>query len=170
MILPYTKIVGLPIFDFKNQQKVGQVSDLIFSPKDFKISGVILERSFFDRKAKVASSADIVDLSSQGVIVNDDGAILILDENVRLKEAIRSGHHGIGQKVVTKGGKSLGRVIDLFVSTEMLQVSKIHVKNILSERIISSTAVVEIKKRKIIVKDNFETVKMGVPVMGQSVI
>ncbi len=170
MILPYTKIVGLPVFDFKNQQKVGEISDLIFSHKDFNISGVILERSFFDRKTKVASSADIVDLSSQGVIVNDEEAILILDENVRLKAAIHSGYHGIRQKVVTKSGKGLGRVIDLFISTEMLQVSKIHVKSILSERIISATAVIEIKKRKIIVKDNFETVKMGVPVMGQSVI
>lgn len=170
MILPYTKIVGLTVYDFKNQRKIGQIKDVVFEAKNFKVSGLTLEGSFLERKAKIVNSTDVIDIGSQGVIVNDSEAISSIEENVRLKDAIKSGCHGIGQKVVTKGGKGLGRVIDLFVETETLEISKIHVKNIFTERIISRAAIIEMKKKKIIVKENFEAVKMGAPAMGASVI
>lgn len=170
MILLYTKIVGLPIFDFRSQQKVGEVKDLTFQVKDFKVSGIVLEGALFQRKKRVISVADVIDIESQGTVINGEEAISLIDENLRMKEAIRSGYHGIGQKVVTRSGKSLGRVIDLFISTDTMTIAKIHVKGLFSEKIVSSSAIVEIKKRKIIVKDNFETIKIGAPAIGSSVI
>jgi len=170
MILPYTKIIGLPVFDFKNQSQIGTVKDVIIQAKDFKVSGFILESSIFDRKTKVISSTDLIDIASQGVIANDEDAVSTTEENVRLKDAIKSGYHGIGQKVVTKSGKGIGKVIDLFISSETLEISKIHVKSVFIERIISRSAIIEIKKKKIIVRDNFEAVQTGVPAMGPSVI
>ncbi len=170
MILPYTKIVGLDVFDLKNQSKVGVVKDIVIQKKDFKISGIILENSIFNRDAKVVSHADIVDISTQGVVIRDSDAISSLKENVRIGEAIKEGMHGIGQKVVTKSGKSLGRVVDLFILSETLEIPKFYVKNIFGERIIARTAIVDIEKRKIIVKENFETEKASMPEISTSLV
>ena len=170
MILPYTKIVGLDIFDLKNQSKVGTVKDIVIQKKDFKISGIILENSVFNRDTKVVNQADIVDISAQGVVIRDNDAVSNLKENVRIGDAIKEGMHGIGQKVVTKSGKSLGRVVDLFILSETLEIPKFYVKNIFGERIIARTAIVDIKKRKIIVKENFETEKASMPEISASLI
>lgn len=170
MILPYTKLVGLDVFDLKNQTRVGKIKEIIIQKKDFKISGIVLEKSLLDRNVKVVSSTDIVEITPQGVIVRDSNSVSSLKENVRLKEAIDDGLHGIGQKVVTKSGNSLGKVVDLFISTETLMISKIFVKNIFTERVIASTAIEEIKKRKIIVKDSFETVKATMPEISTSLV
>ncbi|MFA4995801.1 MAG: PRC-barrel domain-containing protein [Patescibacteria group bacterium] len=170
MIFPYTKIVKLEVFDLKNQRGVGAVKEIIIQKKDFKISGIILENSFLDRGIKIVNSTDIVDISPEGVVINDSDSISSPKENVRLAEAIKDGLYGIGQKVVTKDGKSLGRVNDLFVSTETLMISKIFIKNIFSERVIPSSAIVEIKGKKIIVKNNFETVRVSVPEISASVV
>jgi uncharacterized protein YrrD len=150
MIVPYSKIIGLDVFDLKNQLKIGRVKEIVFQKKDFKISGIILENSFFERNVKVISNIDIVDISPQGVVVKDSDSVSNLKESVRLAEAVKEGMRGVDQKVVTKTGKSLGRVVDLYISAETLLISKIFVKNIFSERIISSNAILEIKKRKII--------------------
>lgn len=170
MILPYTKIVGLDIFDLKNRQKVGKIKEVVIQKKDFKISGIILENSIFDRNMKLVSSTDIVDISPQGIVIRDSDSISSSKENVRLALAIKEGMHGIGQKVVTKSGKQLGKVVDLFISTETLEIAKIHVKNIFAERIISKTAIVDIEKRKIIVKENFEAARLSTPEVSASLV
>lgn len=170
MILPYTKIIGLGIYELKNQSKVGIVKEIVFQKTDYKISGIILDGSFFGRSIKVVSEADIVEISPKGIIVKDVDSVSDLKENARIQNEVKAGLSGIGQKVVTKSGSYLGRVYDLFISTDTLATPKLFVKSVFSERVISSNAIVEIKKRKIIVRDEFQTVKVSVPEISTSII
>lgn len=170
MILPYTKIVGKPIYELKGQTKIGIVKEVIFQKADFKVSGLLLEHSIFDREKPSVTSADIVEVVNEGVIVKDDDSVSNLKENVRLFESLKNGVYGIGQTVVTKSGKSLGKVIDLYIESTSLSVVKIYAKNIFSERIISSTAIIEIEGKKIVVKENFESIRAVAPITSASLI
>lgn len=170
MILPYTKIIGLDVIDLKNQVRAGKVREIIFSKKDFKIAGLVLESPIFSRSVSAVAVSDVLEISPQGIVVNNEDSISDLKENVRLNEAIKEGLFGIGQKVVTKSGKTLGKVNDLFISAETISVSKLFVKSTFSERVIPSTAIFEIKKRKIVVKDDFESAKVAAPAISASVI
>lgn len=163
MIVIYSKLVGLPVFEIKTQKKLGQVKELVFNKSNFAINGILIRASSFLSKENAISASDIVEVSSQAILVNDEDALMNLNDSIRLKNAVKEGQYGIGQQVVTKSGNKIGRVIDLYISTDAMTVIKFLVKGLLSERIIFAHTIVEIKKRKIVIKDDFEAIKSASP-------
>ena len=83
-----------------------------------------------------------------------------MKDAIRIKQAIDQGLSGIGQKVVTKSGKKIGKVFDYLISVNDLSITKLYVKNMMSERIIPITAVNEIKGNIIIINDDYDMVSI----------
>jgi uncharacterized protein YrrD len=170
MLVPYTKIVGSPIVEIRTQLKVGVVGDLAMQKSDLSLSGIILRNNFLDFSKRVISASDIVDISNQAVIINDEDSIVPLPEAVRIKEALEKNLHGILQRVVTKKGKNIGIVTDYLVESTTLSITKFYCKTLLTEKIIPKNSVTDIVGKKIIIKDDFETVRVGSPVIESSLV
>jgi uncharacterized protein YrrD len=158
MLINYSKIIDSNIIELKTGNLVGSVSDLVFQKSNLSVEGIIIKGGLLNRKIKAVSSKDVVQISNKpvAVLVNDTDSVIELDEMVRVKDAFRKGFHGVGQKVVTKSGKDIGKVYDFLVTSEDLVVQKIYVKSLISERIISTDNVISFENsKKIIIKDDF---------------
>lgn len=167
MLLPYTKIIGGFIVDLRGFTNLGNIFELVYSDEKLAVSGVLTKTGgFFGRKIKAVSSVDILEISSKTVaaLVDDEDVIVDLDEVVRLKKNFEDGYFGIGQSVVTQSGKSLGKVYDLLIDSVDLTIHKFYVKDLFSDRIIATKQIVGWDgPKKLVVKDNTETIKVASP-------
>lgn len=157
MFIPYSKIIGLPVFAVKNQSLAGHIVDVVLKKTAFEPQGFIIKISPLPlTKHKVISSTDVIELSNQGLVVDNENSISDLKDAVRLRETIEDGYIGIGQKVYTESGKRIGKVFDYLVSVPDLSINKIYVKNMISERILPVSLIRSYKKDIIIVVDDFD--------------
>jgi uncharacterized protein YrrD len=161
MIVSFSKLIGAPIFELKTQTKLGFIIDIVIKKSDVSIYGLIAKTSLapFSR-AKTISETDILEISNDGIIVEDEKAISDMTETIRLKEAFDGGLHGVGQKVKTKSGKNIGKVFDYLIRADDLTITKIYLKNLFSERIIPTSAIVEIKGRQITINNDYDLVNV----------
>jgi uncharacterized protein YrrD len=162
MVTLYSKIFGAPIFEMVNQEKVGTVFDLIYDPSSITLAGIILNKGIFERKVNVISVHNIIEIATKDttVLVDNYDAIQNLDDLVRLKSKTEKGFCGIGQKVFTKSGQFVGKVSDILVDGHSFELRKFYIKNLLSERIISHSAVINFAPNQIVIKDDFERTKV----------
>lgn len=165
MLLPYTKIVGGFIVDLRSFTNLGHIFELVYSDDKLAISGILTKTGgLFTRKIRAVSSVDILEISTKTVaaFVADEDAIVDLDEVIRLKNNFENGYFGLGQSAVTESGKMLGKVYDLLVDVQDLSIRKFYIKDLFSDKIIASTQIVGWDgPKKLIVKDNAETIKVA---------
>ncbi len=158
MIVIYSKLIGLPIMELKTQTKLGNVEEIVFNKTNFKISGLVTKSSIipFINKTTIVASSDLIEISNEALIAQNCDSVISLDESPRIKELIKGGYHGINQKVYTKSGKYIGKVHDLYLETSTFEVVKILVRNIITERLIGANQIIEVKGKKIYIKDDYE--------------
>lgn len=102
---------------------------------------------------------DIVEFANNAVIINDEDNAVPIKESLRVADAIKDKMYGIGQIVYTKSGKLVGRVYDYTFHNETGIIEKFYVKGILSDRIISRTAIVKLEGKRMTIEDDFEVIK-----------
>lgn len=171
MLVPYSKIIGSRIVELKTQTEIGEVFELIIQKNDISIAGIIPKsQSVWPKNTFVISSNDITEITSGVAIVNDEDSIVPIDEAVRLKKQIKEGYLGVGQKIYTKSGKYIGKVFDYIVNGETLTITKFYAKYFFVEKIIPFSSIISIKKNIIIIKDDFEFVKIASPAIETSII
>jgi len=163
MLIPYTKIIGSPIYELKTSAYAGNVSEVIFDFDELKIAGLLVKKNkIFTKKNYAISAVNIVELSTNdpAVIIDNEDNLEELKELVRLNKKYQNGEFGIGQKVETKSGKYIGKVFDILFDTESLEIKKFYVKSLMSERIITVHIIISVNTKKIVIKDDFEAVKI----------
>lgn len=173
MLVPYSKIINSNIVELKTQTLVGSVSDLVLQKNNFSVEGIVLKGGFFGGKTKAVSPKDILEITSKpvAILVNNTDSVVELDEMIRVKEAFQRGFHGVGQKVVTKSGKEIGKIYDFLVASDDLSVKKIYVKSLINERIISTDNVISFENsKKIIIKDDYETATLPNAIASTSIV
>jgi sporulation protein YlmC with PRC-barrel domain len=171
MVTPYSKLIGTPVFELKTQRNLGTVIDVIINKNNFSVYGLLLKGSILPfGKTTVIAYSDILELTGSAIIVENEDAISDLKETVRLNEAYKSGYSGIGQRIVTKTGKKIGKVFDYLISSNDLTITRLYVKNLLNERIIPSSAIINIEGRKITINDSYELVDVRSTVIEAKMI
>lgn len=165
MLTSYSKLINSKIFDLKDQSNLGDVAEVIYRKGELIVQGMVLKRSFFSREVPVVETVDIVEVTHGALIINNDQGVYDINEAIRLKESYKHGFLGINQNVITKSGKKIGKVIDFIISTDDFTVEKILVRGVLSERLIPKAAVVSYHPDTIVIKNEFEKVKITTPVM-----
>lgn len=112
----FSLVKGLPVFDLKNGEKLGDVCDLCIS-SDGKVSGLLLKKkSMFHKMNRVAIS-NIVSLGPDGVMVNRPQAIEPVLEPPDF--TIEHQHKLTGKVVMTAEGENLGLVEDVYFLEEL---------------------------------------------------
>jgi len=159
MILKYSQIIGKPVMELRAQSYLGQVSDISLTKSNMKIASMIVREVFFWPAKKAITESDIVEITIDAVIINSENDLSLIRELPRVQESLLTGFSGIGQKVVTKSKKYIGKVYDYTFDSDSKFMINLYVRSTFSERIISRAAITDTKHNRIIIEDDFEVIK-----------
>lgn len=159
MILRYTQIIGLPIFELKNQSLLGYSYECVLDNAKKSVLGLVLKPGIFSQPKLILLQMDILRLLKKNIIVRDEGSISEINDLVRVQTLIDDGIFGIGQKVQDESGNNLGKLYDFLVDSESLGITKLYTKDMTKERIISASDIISIEPKIIIVKDQNTVIK-----------
>lgn len=172
MLLLRSQIIKKNVYELKTQTRVGKIFELVFDCSSFKIIAFVLQKSLLSsKKIMLINSADIIQANKSAIFINNIDSISSLDENVRVKKAVNDKFYGIGQKVITKSGKTIGKMYDFVINSETLNIEKIYVSSFFGDRIIPIKNIISIEEnRKIIIKDEYRSIKVSSQAVETSVI
>jgi len=153
MILRYTQIIGLPIFELKNQSLLGYSHECVIDNVKKSILGIVLKPGIFSQPKYILLQMDVLKILKKNIVIRDEGAISEIKDLVRVQALIDDGMFGIGQKVQTESGNNLGKLYDFLVDSESLGITKLYVRDMTKERIISASDIISIEPKVIVIKD-----------------
>jgi len=163
MLWTAKSLSNLPIKSLESGNILGYIKETIIDPENCQLLGFLVYNSFWSNRQKALSFRDIYKFSYQEILVRSDQVITELEEIVRIKNIVEEKRFIIESKVFTQSGKKLGKVSDFVIDTDLGLMVKIYVEKkelwgIMGDLlIISAEQILEIKPRKIIIKDNFST-------------
>jgi len=158
MIIPYSKIVGLPIADLQNERNIGSVREVIFNP-ECDVVGFMLRPVLWELQSnKIVTSDAVLSLNRDGLSIGKDEDVADVSEMVRLKGIFSHRLFGVNQKVVSRSGEQIGTVYDYFIESTTFAITKFCVRNLWRERIIPIKEIIGFETNKIIIKDNDSTI------------
>ncbi len=150
----FRELLGTPIREKLSKGLIGKVCDFVVNPAN----GEVL--AFFTRKDKklLLPTADVAQVATETVWVEDPEALATPDEIVRIAEVIKLNIPIFTNKVFTVSRNYLGEVIDFRFETNGWILTKIEVaKKILGiptqVKLINASQIVRIKSNEITVRD-----------------
>lgn len=171
MLILYSKIIGLNVMDLRSRTRLGQIDEIVLNNENLKTAGFILKkRDIWNKETLVVGETDIVEITNQGLVVSNENSVANLDESIRIKRLFEDNYFGVGQKVITKSGKYIGKVHDFLIDNKTFEIEKIYIKNMLKEKIISRDCIDSYIKNIIIIKDDRESIKVTSTVAETSTI
>lgn len=159
MIVSFSQVIGSDVLSVKEQKAVARVCDIVIQKTDLKIKAVLLSASLFSFAKKVITFDDISEFDTNAVVIQNEDDIVPLGEVVTVEQAIKSKLHGVGQKVMTKSKKMVGNVYDYTFDSESGLIYALHVRYLLTDRVINRASIIEISSNIFIIEDDFELVK-----------
>lgn len=156
----FSHIVGTPVVSATGRE-LSRVLDLCLNPDTGKVAGFLLAPS----GQKAVSPVDIIDWNT-AIIIHDGEDIIPLEEIHQIQKIQESGVKIHRNKVYSKDGTYLGKVINYAIHTHFLTLTKIVVARAFlgliayGKLIISSKDILEIKKDGIIVRNLDEPVSV----------
>jgi len=166
MLIEFSKIRGLPIFEIENQSHLGELLGFFIDEDEGKIEAAIGKSKGLFRHLKFISAKEFVELSKSALIIQSEESMVTPQEMVRLHKKYKKRAKIIGERVFTKKGDYLGVVNDYVIENSSLSITRIYLSKLFDQRIIHSSAIIKIEEKKIIVKDNFEMAKPEVVPAG----
>lgn len=154
MLLRLKETIGTPIVTERQGSVIGMIKAPIIDPE----TGQVVALMVGVLKQKVLVPRDIIKWSRGVIYIHDAADIVSIEEILRAKEVFKKYTPIFGEKVFTKSGEFLGKVFDYEINTEKMALSKIFTaKELLLFRYdkieIPSKNIIEIRRKKIIVKD-----------------
>lgn len=160
MLLLTKSIEGAPVMSLQTGGKLGEITVPIIDPRNLKITAYHVAGPRIHEESVVHTS-DIREIGTLGVIVNDAGTIMPIDDGlVRLEEVRAIKFKLIGKPVVDDSGKKLGKVSDYAVDSDDFMVMKLHVAQSVMKNLSSSALIID-RSQIIDVTDTTITVRSG---------
>jgi len=159
----FTQTVGTPVLT-SNGFPVARISEIVIEPETGKVVGFLIG----SKGQNVIAPSDIV-LWNDNIFIHDPEDILETGEILKVTKVLSQNIPILRSKVYTKKGLYLGKVYDIGINPKLFVLTKLAVaKNILGffpydEKIIAHKNILEIKKDRIVVKDNDATVSIKEP-------
>ncbi len=157
----YSQTIGAEIFS-ETGIKIGRVFEVVIDSDTGKIAGFLL----MPLGQKVISPRDVIFWNRQLVITDSDD-VLETDEIIKVREVLKKNIRIFKNKVLTKKGDYLGRVVDFNMDTGHFMLTKILVAKSFAglfhydEKIIAHHNILEIRSDAVIVKNPESTVPVN---------
>lgn len=155
-------LIGVEVVTQNTGKKVGHVHDAIFDPDTGKLLAVFVS----SQRKKIIVAHDINSISTEKCEVREMDSVVDLDAVLRVEKIFFEGRKFRFNKVFTKKGEYLGKVVDVEIQIPEMMISAIYVSKKLMfvfpgpKRIISREEILEVKKHKIIVRESLKEVKI----------
>jgi len=110
-----SQIRGLPVVSVRGGEDIAEVRDVIYSPEAGRLVGVTLnKRGFLAGRCREVLPAEAIHAVGQhAVMVIDESSLVARDDAPDEVARPAPGRNVLGNDVLTEGGTSLGKVVDL---------------------------------------------------------
>ncbi len=158
MLINFSAIKNLPVVSLDQQVRVGTVCDLTITPQSGKILGLLIKTGFFSPKFCLLPQ-DILKWEDQFILIQNDQSLLLPDEIIRVQEALKEKIKWIDQKVVSRGKRRIGKVLDLTLDLEIGQLNRLTIgitplKGLLeTERLVPWNKVIKVTPHYIMIEE-----------------
>jgi uncharacterized protein YrrD len=115
LLMTASQIRGLPVVTVKGGEDIAEVRDVIYSPEAGRLVGLTLnQRGFLSGRRREVLPAETVHAIGQDAVMVVDETQLVAPESAPDDVAHPATERNVlGDDVLTEGGKSLGKVVDL---------------------------------------------------------
>lgn len=155
MLIHLTNLIGLAVASLHEEAKIGEVQNVVLNPQTGELVGFWVKVPGWFAKPKALSYRDVVAYEPSALVVRNADVLVEAQEIKPFERAARHKRaNWLGRPVVSEEGKSLGRVQDVILDTNLDTVAKIHVSALFgTERVIDRSNIVDIKEHEIVVRD-----------------
>ncbi|MFA5948445.1 MAG: PRC-barrel domain-containing protein [Candidatus Gracilibacteria bacterium] len=150
----YSHIIGTPIFEEDIRRPIAAVRDVVMDTETGKVIAFVVNTY----KNLVVAPVDVVSFGT-AIKIHPD-AIISGEEVLRVSAVQKKGIRIYKNRVFTKSGIELGRVIDFSIDAKMLVLKNLYVaKGVLGflhygSKIIPAKCIIEVLHEKIVVQDS----------------
>jgi len=150
----------MPVFTPDSLRPIYNVQDLIFDP----VNGAVI--AFEVGGGLVVTPMDVLSMK-QGILIKGREDVVGIDDVLRVRRVVDERMGIMGKKVVTSGGKTLGKVVDLTIDDKGLILNKLYTAKVFlgvlqrDSRVIPAKNIVEVRADCVIVKDDSGEIMVG---------
>lgn len=134
----------MPVGSFDEGHLIGKVAKVVIGYKEQQVLGFIVKPSGLFAKSKLASIEDVVDIDQAGLVIHSAENLVEPDEVVRIAQILNENFDLIGLSVISREGKSLGKVYNALVDTQTGSISRIYVRQFINDYVFDHTQIDEI--------------------------
>lgn len=120
-----SQIRDLPVVDLQGGTRVGRVGQLVISPDDGGLLGIVVRSGgLFDARDRIVANDAIRAIGPDAVTISSADAALAEEEAAEsIRTALRGDRQLLGTRVMTQGGRDVGKVDDLAIDEERRRVA-----------------------------------------------
>lgn len=167
----YTRSIGLPVHDEETGEILGGISGILLNPDTGVVEG------FFVRTPGFLSHTDLflpgLSILHWGirVTVRDHHALSPVEDLIRLAPLLAEQRTILGQRIVTEGGRGLGRCTDIQFSTKDFRLEWLFPRRLLrAGPPIPASQILEVRPDAIVLRESAVPEKVESPADPISII
>ena len=165
MLINFSSIINQKIISADIKLAVAYVKDIVIDPNDGKILALIVKQNIFAKK-QIIASLDIIGIFKNAVIISEEDRIIDINDVVRIDQILQEKTHIFRKWAKTKSGKMLGRIDDIILETNPIEIKKYFINgsacklcfmNLFrhrDDRLITQDDIYKITKNAVIVKND----------------
>jgi uncharacterized protein YrrD len=117
LLMTASQIRGLPVVTVRGGEDVAEVRDVIYSPEAGRLVGLTLNKRGFlaGRRREVLPAEAVHAIGQHAVMVIDESSLVAPKDAPDDVAHPPTGRNVLGNDVLTEGGVSLGKVVDLLL-------------------------------------------------------
>lgn len=104
------KILAMPVYSVQEGQHLGFVKGLVIDPKERAIAAIIIERRRMSREERVISFQNIASIGDDAITIAKANTAERKSNTPSLISLMRNPVHLLGARVMTVGGRTLGKI------------------------------------------------------------
>jgi uncharacterized protein YrrD len=108
-------LIGKPVISLDTGKKIEKVHDVLFDVENKNVIGFLLHEKGLFKKAEVLPFNSVKVIGPDAITVDRESAVVIADQDPKVKAIIDSPNAVMGKKVMTEGGEFIGNISDIFI-------------------------------------------------------
>jgi len=117
-MLPSKKFLSLSIISIKEGQRIGYVRNLVIDPKTKSVAAFVVDPRGFFKDQRIIPFNRVTSIGKNAITVSTQNQVEKAVNLPAILELLKEKTAVIGMKVLTTGGKTLGRVQEFYVDPE----------------------------------------------------
>ena len=168
MLVIGSKMLNCPILSLHVGGEIAETREAVIDPENLRIIAYTLDGPLLrdPEYGNILMTDDVREISQNGMIIDSIDRLVNQEDIIRLNEIMSLNFNLIGLKVVTQGGKKLGKIVDYTFDSQSFAIFQLIVQRPMLASIndpqltINRSQIIEIDDYKITIKHDKEQVKV----------